>query len=94
METTINEIKNIINKYHFVEDRVNELARLGYYVKLCPMGSGGKGQIKYLSNEIRVQIGYGVSKYNYAMCVILNKSINYVSLNRKIKLDKIFTENN
>lgn len=92
METTINEIKTVINKYYFVNDRVNELTKLGYYIKKCPMGSGGKGQIKYLRNEIRVQIGYGTSEYNYAMCVILNKSINYVSLNRKIKLNKIFTE--
>jgi hypothetical protein len=36
------------------------------------MGPGGTGQIKTLKSEIRMQIGYGKGKYNYAKCVIFS----------------------
>ena len=68
----INDIRKIIAKYRFVADRESELTDKGYYVTERAMGSGGTGQIKILASEIRVQIGYGHGRNNYAKCVILN----------------------
>jgi hypothetical protein len=33
---------------------------------------GGTGQIKTLKSEIRMQIGYGHGKNNYAKCIIFS----------------------
>jgi len=33
------------------------------------MGSGGKGSIKFLEDQVRIQIGYGHGRHNYAKCV-------------------------
>ena len=56
-----------------ISDRIKDLKVAGYFIKECSMGSGGVGQVKIMSDEIRVQIGFGHGKYNYAMCVILSK---------------------
>ena len=56
-----------------ISERISDLEKAGYDVKECAMGSGGVGNVKFLNNEIRVQIGYGHGKRNYAMCVILKK---------------------
>lgn len=72
-EQKVNEIQSVIIKHRLVKDRVNELHDLGYTCFERRCGSGGKGQVINLKNEIRVQIGYGHGKQNYAMCVIINK---------------------
>lgn len=69
-EKVVSEVKSIISKHRLVSDRENELIKKGYTIKECPMGSGGTGQIKTLKGEIRMQIGYGHGKNNYAKCVI------------------------
>ena len=71
-EKAVNEVKAIIAKYRLVSDRENELIKKGYTTKECPMGPGGTGQIKTLKSEIRMQIGYGHGKNNYAKCVIFS----------------------
>ena len=73
IEQTVNEVKTIISKHRLVSDRVNELNEKGYIVNECAMGSGGVGQIKTLKDEVRIQIGYGHGKHNYAKCVIIKK---------------------
>ena len=76
METTYlttentNLINSIIAKYYFVKDRERELHKLGFKIEKLPMGSGGVGQVKHLQKESRLQIGYGVTRHNYASCVI------------------------
>ena len=72
-EQTVNEVKTIISKHRLISDRVNELNKKGYVINECPMGSGGVGQIKTLTNEVRIQIGFGHGKYNYAKCVTIKK---------------------
>lgn len=67
----IQQIKSVIESNHFVSDRVDELSRRGIETSTAPMGSGGRGQIKEMSSgKMRVQIGYGTGKHNYA-CVAL-----------------------
>ena len=66
------QVMSTIAGIRLVSDRVNELRKKGYVVVERSMGSGGVGQIKVLKNEIRIQIGYGHGKHNYAMCVIFN----------------------
>lgn len=61
----------VINKYHFVKDRVSELEKLGYGVGYKCMGSGGVGQYQRYHKKVIMQIGYGVTEYNYAHYVYL-----------------------
>ena len=72
-EQEVKEVKTIISKHRLVKDRVKELYKNGYNIEECAMGSGGVGQIKTLKNEVRIQVGYGHGRYNYAKCVIINK---------------------
>ena len=71
-EKRVNEVKSIISKHRSVSDRENELIKKGFRIKECSMGSGGVGQIKTLKNEVRMQIGYGHGKHNYAKCVVFS----------------------
>ena len=72
-----NEIKSVVENNRLVEDRVNKLTELGYDVQELPMGSGGVLQVKEIKDgTIRVQVGYGHGRYNYAMCVVLDKSLS------------------
>ena len=68
----VDEVKKIIAKHRLVADRENELRKKGFNVAEKAMGSGGVGQINTLNSEIRMQIGYGHGKYNYAKCVIFS----------------------
>ena len=68
----VDEVKQIIAKHRLVADRESELLNKGFIVMEKPMGSGGKGQIKTLKTEIRMQIGYGHGTNNYAKCVIFS----------------------
>lgn len=68
----VDEVKQIIAKHRLVADRETELHKKGFTVAEKAMGSGGTGQIKTLKNEIRMQIGYGHGKNNYAKCVIFS----------------------
>jgi hypothetical protein len=71
-EKKVDEVKKIIKKHRLVADRENELRKKGFEVAENPMGPGGTGQIKTLKSEIRMQIGYGHGKWNYAKCVIFS----------------------
>ncbi len=66
----ITEITRIVKGNRLIVDRQDALIKLGYNVGERPMGSGGVGQMKKINNEVRIQIGYGHAKHNYAMCVI------------------------
>ena len=68
----VDEVKKIIAKHRLVADRENELHKKGFKVAEKAMGPGGTGQIKKLKSEIRMQIGYGHGKWNYAKCVIFS----------------------
>jgi len=68
----VDEVKKIIAKHRLVADRENELRKKGFEVAEKAMGPGGTGQIKTLKSEIRMQIGYGHGKWNYAKCVIFS----------------------
>ena len=68
----IKTIETIVNTNHFVCDRVSKLRKLGFEVKQLPMGCGGVLQKKKMNNgELRIQIGYGHGRYNYAMTLKL-----------------------
>lgn len=72
---TIKEVQAVTNKHRKIVDRESELIELGYYVGEYAMGSGGKGSIKILKDEVRIQIGCGHGKHNYAKSVsILHNS--------------------
>jgi hypothetical protein len=71
MESTINQISEVVKNNRLVSDRVAKLRSLGFNVEEKPMGSGGVLQVKKLSSETRVQIGYGHGRNNYAMAVVL-----------------------
>lgn len=58
-------------KHRLIKDRREHLKSCGFEVATKPMGSGGIGQVKIMSDHYRVQVGYGVSKHNYALCVIV-----------------------
>ena len=68
----IESIKSAINSHHFISKRVDELDSAGIETATAPMGSGGVGQIKSLqSGKLRVQVGYGTSKHNYAKVAVI-----------------------
>ena len=66
------QVLTIIAKHRLVKDRVQELVRRGFYVKYCPVSSGGTGHIHKLVSEWRLQVGYakGGGRENYAEAVI------------------------
>ena len=68
----IESIKSAINSHHFVSKRIEELNNVGIETATAPMGSGGVGQIKALkSGKLRVQVGHGTSKHNYATVAVI-----------------------
>ena len=71
-DNQIKEIKSVINSNRLVIDRIEALNKEGYTVQRVPMGSGGVGQVKEMSDgTTRIQIGYGVTRHNYAYAVII-----------------------
>ena len=70
---TYKQIMQIVAANKTVSDRETELHKAGFTYNTFPMGSGGVGQVKIMADHIRVQIGYGVGKHNYATAVILKK---------------------
>ena len=71
-DNQIKEIKSVINSNRLVIDRIEVLAKLDYKVQHLPMGSGGVGQVKEMADgATRIQIGYGVTRHNYAYAVII-----------------------
>ncbi len=71
------EIKSVVESNRFVADRAGKLAELGYSTQELPMGSGGVLQVKEMRDgTVRVQIGYGHGRYNYAMCVVIDKPLS------------------
>ena len=67
------DIRKVLDTEYFIRNRVARLRELGYICEERPMGSGGVGSINETKKEIRIQIGYGHSKWNYAFCVIIQK---------------------
>lgn len=68
----IQVIIKVVNDNHFVSARVAKLRALGFSVESLPMGSGGVLQQKAMKDgSLRIQIGYGVTRYNYAQTVVL-----------------------
>ena len=67
------DIYHAVTEHHYIADRKKTLQLKNYKVKRLPMGSGGTGQLVEMSDHYRVQIGYGVSRHNYAEAVIINK---------------------
>ena len=65
----IKEVQAVTNKHRKIADRESELTELGYLVEEHAMGSSGKGSIKFLDDQVRIQIGYGHGRHNYAKCV-------------------------
>lgn len=65
----IKEVQAVTNKHRKIADRELELTELGYLVEDHAMGSGGRGSVKILEDQVRIQIGYGHGRYNYAKCV-------------------------
>lgn len=71
-QNNIKKIERIVKNNRLISDRVKALESLGFSVKELPMGSGGVLQRKYMANgEIRIQVGYGHSRYNYAATVVI-----------------------
>lgn len=68
------DIMYMVNKINNISIRKSVLESLGYKVEEKRMGNGGVGQIKYLpkKKELRIQIAYGHSFFNYANCVVLS----------------------
>ena len=74
----LSEIKSVVVNNRLIKDRVSKLTELGYDVQELPMGSGGVLQVKEMANgDVRIQIGYGHGRSNYAMCVVLDKPLRY-----------------
>lgn len=67
-------ILKIISDNRLIKDRIKALEYSEWNVDIFPMGSGGVGQVKEMSETIRVQIGYGTGKHNYAYAVEIPKS--------------------
>ena len=68
---TYRSIMENAKKYRLISERRKHLKKCGFHVETKPMGSGGIGQVKKMSDHYRIQVGYGVSKHNYALCVIV-----------------------
>lgn len=68
------DIMYMVKKVKLLSVRKSVLESLGYKVEEKRMGNGGVGQIHMLPKrrELRIQVGYGHSKYNYADCVVLS----------------------
>lgn len=74
------EVRRVIGHYHYIKDREDELMKTipsilgdGFSIETLPMGSGGVGQIKEMKDgTTRIQFGYGVSKHNYAKCLVVS----------------------
>lgn len=56
-----------------VSDRVKALEKQGYKIGRFAMKAGGIGQVREMKDHYRIQIGYGVGRYNYAYAVVLPK---------------------
>lgn len=68
-------VMEIVSTYRYCVDRNKALIAAGYTPYIFPMGSGGVGQVKKTrSNDWRVQVSYGESRYNYAWCVTLKSN--------------------
>ena len=79
-------IRNLIRRHRLIKDRISELSDIGYNIQTRPMGAGGVCQMKETQNEVRIQIGYGVGKYNYAPCIVITKAtsnINFLTYKAK-----------
>lgn len=68
----LSTISDIIYSERFVINRKLELDRHDIRSDELPMGPGGVGQIKVMKDgSIRIQIGYGHGRYNYALVAII-----------------------
>jgi len=71
---TAKEAAKLASQMHKAsDDRFNSLEASGWKVARKPMGSGGIGQVVEMSDHFRVQFTYGVTRHNYAYCIIVEK---------------------
>ena len=71
-EKHVEFIQSVIRDNRLIKDRVSILERKGYKIGYFAFGSGGVGQIKEMkSGKTRIQISYGIGRYNYALGVEL-----------------------
>ena len=62
-------------EFPHITDRLVYLNDRGYHIAVRSMGSGGVGQIKKMKNgEYRVQISYGLGRWNYAYVVLFQST--------------------
>lgn len=72
LENALKLTNRAIEQYRKIDERIKVLENLGFTIEEKPMGSGGVGQVKAMkSGEVRIQIGCGHGRHNYAKCVIL-----------------------
>jgi hypothetical protein len=74
IKSDIEKIEAICKKERNLAARVGLLCKEGYKVSERPMGSGGVLQVKETASEIRIQVSSAWGRYNYAHCVIIDKS--------------------
>ena len=67
----IDKVREVINQFYYVQDRIDLLSLNWFQTDIKPMGSGGVGQIKEVDGCYRMQISYGWGKWNYANIVYL-----------------------
>jgi hypothetical protein len=63
-------IMKIVSENRTIKNREKDLFEAGFDIEEKRCGAGGVGNIIELKNEVRIQIGYGHGKNNYAKCVV------------------------
>lgn len=53
------------------KEQIQKYKIKGVGFDIFAMGIGGVGQLKIVGNQVRFQISYGRSKYNYATCLVI-----------------------
>lgn len=81
-QNVLDIVKTAIAQERLIEDRKYKVAdffkenlpEVIFYFETLPMGAGGVGSIRPMKDgDIRIQIGSGSGKYNYAPCIVLTR---------------------
>jgi len=75
---TIDSALYAIKNNRMIKDRIGCIlciisGVINHEFREIAMGSGGVGQLKIVKNEIRLQIGYGHSRHNFATTLVIFK---------------------
>ena len=73
LESAKEAVKLACQMHKGSDDRFNYLQDCGWEIARKPMGSGGISQVSEMSDHYRIQFTYGVTKHNYAYCIIVSK---------------------